>query len=204
MILSLKYISAILFLAFAACSKNDSRLQEGDLVFHSSKSSQSQAIQLATKSKFSHMGIILTRNNKQMVYEAVGPVKYTPLQEWIKRGTGGHFVARRLKNAKEELSPKNLAILKKTAETFKGKPYDFVFGWSDEKMYCSELVWKIYDRALNIHIGTLQQLRNFDLSNPIVNKKLNERYPDGVPMDEIVISPEQMFRSDSLETVLEE
>ena len=150
------------------------------------------------------MGIILTLNNKQMVYEAVGPVKYTPLREWIRRGMGNHFVARRLKNAKEILTPQNLAKLETVAESFKGKQYDFVFGWSDEKMYCSELVWKIYDRALNIRIGSLQRLRDFDLSNPIVSQKLRDRYPDGVPMDETVISPEQMFRSESLITVLEE
>jgi hypothetical protein len=71
-------------------------------------------------------------------------------------------------------------------------------------MYCSELVWKIYDRALNIHIGSLQRLREFDLTNPVVHRKLSERYPDGVPLDETVISPEQMFGSDSLVTVLEE
>jgi uncharacterized protein YycO len=199
-----KYVALILLITFAACTKNDSRLQDGDLVFHTSHSSQSQAIQLATKSEFSHMGIILTLNNKQMVYEAVGSVKYTPLRVWIKRGTDNHFVARRLKNAKEELTPQNLANLKKVAETFKGKPYDFVFGWSDEKMYCSELIWKIYDRALNVHIGSLQHLRDFDLSNPIVSQKLRECYPDCVPMDETVISPEQMFRSESLITVLEE
>ena len=197
-----KYIALIFLLT--SCNKNDSRLQDGDLVFHTSQSSQSQAIQLATKSKFSHMGIVLTLNNKQMVYEAVGPVKYTPLREWIKRGIDGHFVARRLKNAKEVLTPQNLLKFKTVAETFKGKPYDFVFGWSDDKIYCSELAWKVYDRALNIHIGSLQLLRDFDLSNPIVSQKLRERYPDGVPMNESVISPEQMFKCDSLITILDE
>ena len=85
MLLKFKYIAFVLLIAFLGCNKNDSRLQDGDLVFHSSHSSQSQAIELATKSKFSHMGIVLTLNNRQMVYEAVGPVKYTPLREWIKK-----------------------------------------------------------------------------------------------------------------------
>src|SRR5437867_163185 len=27
-------------------------------------------------------------------------------------------------------------------------PYDLTFEWSDDKIYCSELVWKVYERAL--------------------------------------------------------
>ena len=36
----------------------DVELKNGDLIFHTSQSSQSQAIQIATNSKYSHMGII--------------------------------------------------------------------------------------------------------------------------------------------------
>ena len=109
-----------------------------------------------------------------------------------------------MKNAKEILTPQNLAKLRTVGETFKGKPYDFIFCWSDEQVYCSELVWKMYDRALNIQIGSLQHLRDFDLNAPLVKQKLRDRYPNGVPMDETVISPEQMFRNELLETVLEQ
>ena len=36
-----------------------------------------------------------------------------------------------------------------------GKHYDFWFEWSDERIYCSELVWKIYRRGLGIELGEL-------------------------------------------------
>ena len=184
-----------------SCSVNNSQLKDGDIVFQTSLSSQSQAIQVATKSKYSHMGIVLSIDGKKMVYEAVGPVKYTPLSDWIKRGKDRHFVVKRLKNTVSLLSNVNISKLSSAASSFKGKPYDLIFAWSDEKIYCSEHVWKIYDRALNIQIGTLQRLRDFDLSNPLVKKKIRERYPNGPPMDEFVISPEQMFQSDLLETI---
>jgi hypothetical protein len=197
-------ILLLLFCTLPGCNRNDSRLHDGDLIFQSSHSTQSRAIEIATKSKFSHMGIVLTVEGRQMIYEAVGPVQYTPLKQWIKRGIERHFTVRRLKNADSILTPEHLAALKKAGEELKGKPYDFVFGWSDEKVYCSELIWKMYDRALHIHIGELQYLRDFDLSNPIVREKIQERYPNGAPLDEAVISPERMFSSNLLETVVEE
>jgi hypothetical protein len=33
--------------------------------------------------------------------------------------------------------------MKATGEGFLGKDYDLTFGWSDERLYCSELVWKV-------------------------------------------------------------
>jgi hypothetical protein len=62
----------------------------------------------------------------------------------------------------------------------------------------------MYDRALHIQIGMLQHLRDFDLTHPLVKEKIRERYPSGPPLDETVISPEQMAKSDLLETAAEE
>ena len=75
------------------------------------------------------------------------------------------------------------------------------FGWSDDRIYCSELVWKIYKEALGIELGKLQQLKEFDLSHPIVQKKLKERYGNNIPYDEKVISPAAIFESEELELV---
>jgi hypothetical protein len=40
--------------------------------------------------------------------------------------------------------------LRQTAEGFLGRLYDLTCDWSDDRMYCSELVWKSYDSALGI------------------------------------------------------
>ncbi len=50
--------------------------QTGDIIFQISRSSQSKAIQLATHS-ISHTGMLVMRNKKPYVFEAVEPVKYT-------------------------------------------------------------------------------------------------------------------------------
>ncbi len=79
-------------------SKTEStEFQNSDIIFQTSKSGQSKAIQIATGSKYSHMGIIYKQGNDYFVYEAVQPVKLTPLTDWIKRGENGHYVVKRIK-----------------------------------------------------------------------------------------------------------
>ncbi|CAA6805988.1 MAG: Unknown protein [uncultured Aureispira sp.] len=172
--------------------------QNGDIIFQTSNSSQSKAIQLATHSPYSHVGIIYEQKGAFWVYEAIEPVKLTPLKTWIKRGKKGHYVVKRLKNASKVLSSTALKKMKTAGEQYKGKHYDLYFEWSDDKIYCSELVWKIYKEALDIELGTLQQLESFDLSNPIVKNKLQERYKGKIPLDEKVISPADIFESSQL------
>ncbi|WP_029906799.1 YiiX family permuted papain-like enzyme [Prevotella sp. 10(H)] len=179
----------------------DRDVREGDIIFQESLSSQSRAIQLATKSKYSHCGIIYKSGDKYYVFEAVQPVKLTPLDKWIKRGKDSHYVVKRLKN-NELLTSAILKRMKKEGEKFMGKSYDLTFEWSDDKIYCSELIWKIYKRGLNIEVGKLQTLKDFGLSNKIVKQKLQERYKDNIPLGEIVISPVSIFESDKLETVI--
>ncbi|MDE5422630.1 YiiX family permuted papain-like enzyme [Ancylomarina sp. DW003] len=177
------------------------KVQNGDIIFQSSKSSQSKAIQIATKSKYSHMGIVYKTNDKLFVFEAVQPVKQTPLNEWIQGGADGHFVIKRLKNADVILTNEVLNKMRQAGEKFAGKNYDLYFEWSDDRIYCSELVWKIYKEAANIEIGKLEKLSDFDLSNRVVQQKIKERYGDIIPKNEKVISPAAMFNSTHLELV---
>ena len=182
----------------------NSEFQNGDIIFQTSQSTQSKAIQLATNSKYSHVGIIYNNNNKFFVYEAVQPVKLTPLDQWIDRGLNDHYVVKRLKNADNILTKEALAKMKKVGEQYKGKNYDIYFEWSDDKIYCSELVWKVYKEATGIEIGELEELSDFDLSHKAVKQKMKERYGDNIPLDEKVISPAAMFNSNKLITVKEE
>lgn len=175
--------------------------QDGDIIFQTSKSNQSKAIQLATKSKYSHMGIIYFQEGKPFVFEATQPVKITPMQEWIDRGEDALFVVKRLKNANNILTPKAKQKMKQVGEEYVGKNYDIYFEWADDRIYCSELVWKIYKKACGIEVGKLEKLKDFDLSSVPVKAKLAERYGNNIPMEELVISPESIYQSDKLITV---
>ena len=177
--------------------------RDGDIVFHTSRSSQSLAIQLATKSPYSHMGIVYLRDGKPFVFEAVQPVKLTPLDDWTARGEGGHFVVKRLRDADARLTGETLRSMRSVGEQLAGKDYDPYFEWSDDRIYCSELVWKVFERGAGIELGELQTIATFDLSHPAVQAKVRERYGDHVPLDEIVVSPAAIFDARALEAVYE-
>ena len=172
--------------------------KEGDIVFQTSRSSQSAAVQAATASPYSHMGIVLFQKAKPYVFEAVQPVKFTDLEKWLARGKAGHFVAKRLKSP---LNAKDVEKLHVQARQYVGKPYDLTFEWTDERIYCSELVWKLYKQAANLELAPLEKLGSFNLKSPAVRKKLTERYGANIPFKEPVISPVAIFNSPLLVTV---
>lgn len=188
---------------FISCQKdavNTKSLQNGDLIFQTSQSAQSQAIQLATKSKYSHCGLIFLDDGKYYVFEAIQPVQKTPLSDWIARGKDSHYVVKRLKNDKV-LTADNLKKMQAAGKRMAGKNYDLYFEWSDDRIYCSELIWKIYKEGTGLEIGKLEELADFDLSNPAVKAKLKERYGNTIPKHEKVISPAAMFDSELLQTI---
>jgi hypothetical protein len=195
------YLFSIIVLTFGCFKPSAEQLHDGDIIFQTSRSSQSAAIQIATHSKYSHMGIIFFKEGKPYVFEAVRTVQYTPLSRWIDRGIKRHYVIKRLRNADKVMTAHAIEKLKLAAAQFRGKPYDPVFEWSDDHIYCSELVWKIYNRGIGIQVGQLKKLCDFDLSNEVVKNKIHERYGQRIPLDETVISPGDMFSSELLKIV---
>ena len=191
----------IIFFSLVSCKKHErKKLQNGDIIFQTSLSSQSKAIKLATNSKYSHCGIIFIEEGKTYVFEAVQPVKKTPLDKWIARGKDGHYVVKRLKDD-SVLTSDNLTKMINEGKVMAGKNYDLYFEWDNDRIYCSELIWKIYKQGTGLEIGKLQSLKEFDLSNPAVKQKLHERYGNNIPKNEKVISPVAIFNSDLLYTV---
>ncbi len=179
----------------------NNEIKNGDIIFQSSNSKQCKAVKLATKSDYTHCGIIYEEKGNLFVYEAVQPVKITPLKNWINNGQNKHYVIKRLKNADKILTTEVIAKMKKYGSQFKGKNYDIYFSWSDENLYCSELVWKIYKEGAGIEVGKLAKLKDFDLTSQEVKQIMKERYGNNIPFDETVISPSNIYESDLLMTV---
>ena len=132
----------------------------GDIIFHQSVSFQSKALEIATRSPYTHCGIVFFKDEKSYVFEAVRTVSWTPLNDWIKRGIEGRYVLMRLK---EPLDEKAALVLRDAASRFAGKGYDLFFNWSDETIYCSELIRKVYDRALDLSLIPLKTFRDYEL-----------------------------------------
>ncbi len=166
------------------------QLVDGDLVFHRSQSSQATAIAAATGSEYTHVGVVFHERGSPMVFEAVEPVKMTPYAEWVRRGKDGHVVVKRLQSG---LSDEVLAEMATIREKWLGLHYDVMFQWSDDKLYCSELAWKLYDRAAGIQLGELKPLGEFELADPAVQALLLKRTGGAIPKDQRLISPAEMM-----------
>jgi len=180
-----------------------SKIQDGDIILQTSQSKQCEAVRIATNSKFSHCGIIYDINGKWFVFEAVQPVKLTPFDEWIQHGKGNKYVVKRLLNADQVLNTAVLQKMKDYSQQFDGKEYDAYFEWSDNKIYCSELVWKIYKNAAGIELSKLRELKDFNLSDVRVQKILKERYGNHIPLNEKVVAPSDLADSKLLKTIID-
>ncbi len=178
-----------------------SKLREGDIIFQVTRTSQGRAVQLATGSRWTHVGIIFKHRGRLKVFEAVQPVKVTSLRSFIRRGHRRHYVVKRLKDAEQLLTPAVLKKMRRLGRGFLGKNYDYTFQWSDRRIYCSELVWKLYQRAAGITLAKPRAAGTFQLSHPHVQRKIKERYGGRFNPAEPVVSPGQLFDSPRLTLV---
>lgn len=177
--------------------------KNGDIIFQTSESQQCEAVRIATNSKFSHCGIIFVEEGKTYVYEAVQPVKITPLKDWISHGRDAKYVVKRLKNLDVKITAEQLESMKKYGTKQLNKNYDIYFGWSDSEIYCSELVWKIYKNGANIELCKTKELKDFNLDNPLVQSIMKQRYGTNIPYNEKVVAPSQLHDSELLETIFD-
>ena len=174
-------------------------LRDGDLVFQESKSSQSEMVRALTQSRWTHMGVVFQEKSGPMVLEAVSPVKKTPLAQWIVRGQDGKYVAKRLIDAETRLRPAAIAKMRSLGASWLGRPYDLRFRWDDQSLYCSELAYKLFDRAAGLRLGKLQTAADMNLDDESVKRALRKRFA-GVKFDpnEIVVTPDSIFNDPEL------
>lgn len=86
-----------------------------------------------------------------------------------------------------------------------GRPYDLQFRWDDERLYCSELVHKVY-AAGGVELGEKRRAGDFDLSSPAVRAAMRERFggaKGAFDPEEPVVSPQSIFDDAELMTVYE-
>ncbi len=178
---------------------DESILKEGDVIFQTNNYGQSLAVQKATGSKYSHVGILFKENGQWYVYEAIQPVTKTLLSKFILKGDKGHITISRYKN-NEILTPDKIEKMKTFFNKVKGKDYDLLFEWSDEKWYCSELVWKMY-KAIGVQISDYEKFGQFNFDDPYVQKIVNERFKNGINDEETVITPKGIYESPKMKEV---
>lgn len=178
---------------------NPYELQDGDIVFQETGSSQGKAVKAATGSRWTHVGMVFFKNGKPMVIEAVQPVRITPLSSFIARSPSS-FYAMRLKDSNKHINTNTIAKANSYCNNQLGKNYDLQFRWSDDKIYCSELVWKIYKEAAGIELCKPRRFKDYNLSHPTVERIIVQRYGSvsNLPLNELVVAPSDLAESNLL------
>ena len=167
-------------------------VKEGDVIFQTSQSQQSPLIQIATRSKISHCGIIVMRNGKPYVLETLKTLVVTPLDKFIARGEGGKYWLKR--SNKENIKIKYGSYL--------GKPYDLAFKFDNDKFYCSELIYDIYKNQLGIELCEPKKVSDYLILGtgkiPQIEKAMKKR---GIAKDQYAVAPVDVFESVYLKDV---
>jgi len=185
-------------------------LKDGDIVFQTTMDVQSWAVIFASGSPFTHMGFIKLTKRGPVVVEAVGPVKETPLQDWMVREFAMRVSIKRMKGLSEKDAQAALAAARREY----GKPYDIYFLPDDNAYYCSELVHDSFDRA-GITLGKVEKVGELGQSMAM-DKIIESRWQNYPPckksgmtlekcrkiiMEQPLVTPASIARDDRMETI---
>lgn len=184
-----------LLLLFFSHTGSAQGYQDGDLIFIESQSAQAKALREATDSRWTHVGILFQENSKWYVAEASQPVRTVPLQDFNARGVRGEYRIYRLPTLNEA----QRSQLRTEVQKYLGRGYDIYFEWSDELIYCSELVYKTY-QAIGFEIGVLQKFSELRLNGPYVKELIRQRTRNGHTLDleEPIVTPVSQLNDSDL------
>ena len=167
-------------------------VKEGDVIFQTSESRQSPLIQIGTRSKITHCGIIVMRNGEPYVLETLKTLVLTPLDKFIARGKDGKYWLKR--SDKENIKIEYGKYL--------GKSYDLAFSFDNDIYYCSELVYDIYLNQLGIKLCEPKKVGDYLILGTdqlsIIEKEMTRR---GITKEQYAVAPVDIFKSDYLKSV---
>lgn len=167
-------------------------VREGDVIFHTSQSSQSPLIQIGTRSHITHCGIVVIKDGKPFVLETLKTLVLTPLDKFVARGKDGKYWLKR--SDRENIKIQYAHYL--------GKPYDLAFSFDNDIYYCSELVYDIYKKQLGIELCEPKQVGDYlILGTDKLNKIESTMQRRGITKEQYAVAPVDIFESDYLHNV---
>ena len=179
----LLFIMSMLLLAGCGNSIDVTDLQEGDVVFIESQSSQSPYIKVGTMSKWTHCGVVVNTPQGLKVLEASKTVRLTPFAKFIGSAKNDNWTVKR----PDQKLEKPISYSK-----YLGMPYDLEFKFNNGKMYCSELVWLVYQDQ-DIELCKPRKVSSFLMTRiPKVKKLMQKRH---ISMDQMAVAPVDLYKS---------
>ena len=102
---------------------------------------------------------------------------------------------------KQPLTSAQLQQIRRRCAGLSGRRYDHAYRWSDDKQYCSELVWKAY-HAAGIDLSTPRKASTFLSFKLLPDKTINRiGKKKGISLDEPMVSPSGLINSKYLKRV---
>ena len=178
-----KLLFIILALVSVSCRNNVEidTLQEGDIVFIESQSSQSPYIKIGTMSKWTHCGVVVNTPEGMKLLKASKTVKLTPFAQFIGAAKNDNWCIRR---------PKQTIASHIQYQKYLGQPYDLEFKFDNGKMYCSELVCLIY-KEQGIELCQPRKVSSFVMTRiPKVKKMMDKR---NISMHQEAVAPVDIY-----------
>ncbi len=172
-------------------------VQNGDFIFQHLPGVLTEMIADLTHSRYSHCGIIVKKSEGFVVLQAIGPVKETPLNQWISYGVGRKFTIVRLKKQYQ----KDIPAIIREAYKFINRPYDIQYQWDNQKIYCSELIYKAVFNAVGLRLADFVRLG--DMKWQHYEKMIRQITGGEIPLERAMITPESLVVSDKVELVYE-
>ncbi len=176
---------------------------EGDIIFIQSQTAQAKALTEATRSVWTHVGIIVkNKANAWAVAEAVGPLKVTPIADFIGRSKNKSYKILRFRHFDQKTMLKSLYI---TLPKY-NKPYDIYFEFNQDKIYCSELTYLVFKDVTGFDLGRIQKMKEMQLNGPYVQALIKKRFTDtGRHFDpeELIITPVSQLLDENLTLIQE-
>ncbi len=165
-------LCAVLML-LSSCSRPNN-LKEGDLAFQCRLSNQTVMLLVGTASLCTHVGIVMEGEDGELyVYEALEPVRITPIDEYEDAGLFNYVWYKRATEDTLKVNPE-----------YVGKHYDYAFRFDNDEYYCSELVWRTYQDQFGIYLAEPRALSTFHIG--LFEDVIEER---GLELDQMIVPP---------------
>lgn len=177
-------------------------LREGDILFARIPRYLFKKVAEATASWTNHVGIVLKKEGHWVVAESVIPlVRLTPLEKFLSRSESGYLCQKRLCF---ELTATQLQAIDSEVQKRIGTLYHLGFNFDTRRTFCSKLVYEVFQKALGLEVGQIQQFRDLleTHPNPRQAKRFWWWYFLGfIPWERRFVSPANQMNAGILNTV---
>ena len=141
----------------------------------------------------------MERKSKMKILAVTDSVIFQTVEEFIARRK---FEVLRMVEPDKYMHPGVVRELDMITRNYINRPADPQLSWDNDKVYSSELVWKVYLQILMLQeISITSNMVDLKWSKPAAKRYLNEHFKGQIPSKQVLIFPDAIYNSQLLEIV---